>query len=108
MDMREKEMEEELGGLVVDEHQTLKRSTTETSSKAKLNTFGMGFNRLGAKPLAQKKVVAVQSEDPLKKKSLIGPVGTGMQKFMKVDSEASGKVAPAVKSSVPMLFRKRK
>ena len=36
MDQREKEMEEELGGLVVDEHQALKRSTTETSSKTKL------------------------------------------------------------------------
>lgn len=51
MDQREKEMEEELGGLVVDEHQALKRSTTETSSKTKLQ-LGIGFSRLGGKPLA--------------------------------------------------------
>jgi hypothetical protein len=121
MDKKEKDIENEMGDLVVDfNHQQnlkLKKAKTvgsmkdvesnETStnhnSKKKTNMNGFQIG-LGGKPINQKKVVATQSEkSENKKKSDIGPVASGMNKFMKQDTSEVPK-----KASVPMLFRRRK
>lgn len=91
-------MEEDLGDILVDYNKQklqMKKANTVTdggvgsksSGKASLKaptarptTLMMG--RFGAKPLNQKKVEAEKSGDN-KKKSDIGPVATGMQKFLK-------------------------
>jgi len=79
MDKKEKEMEEQLGGLLVDydkENLKLKKANTlgsnsissgivskdKQSSKQSTKPMNM-FNRFGAKPLHQKKVVATQQTE---------------------------------------------
>jgi len=117
-------MEEELGDLMIDYNEenlklrkantsvgTAGAETNQPSSKGSFNKpnnkmIGFGFGRMGVKPLNQKKVEATQIEGA-KKKSDIGPVASGMQKFMRQDSGTNETKAPKAKSSVPMLFRKR-
>jgi len=97
---------EEMGELVVDQNLMLKKSSTNVSNKTDGNTRKMnGFNRFNLRgPLNQKKVEAVQTEGQ-GKKSDIGPVSTGMQRFMKGDSAPATK---ADKRPIPAMFRRRK
>ena len=112
MDKNEKEMEEELGGLLIQEGKKLSEPQTTASespskktSKEQPKPATKIRNRfLGALPLGQKKVHAMQTEDK-KKRSDIGPVATGMQKFMKQDS---GDFRAKKAGGMNMFFRQRK
>lgn len=101
MKLKEVEMEEELGGVIVDfnnDNLPFKKSntisgtttgnqteatpsakTSKSLAKKPINMFG----RFGTRPIGQKKVTAEIGQTENKKKSDIGFVASGMQKFMR-------------------------
>lgn len=120
MDEKDKKMEEDLGDILVDynkENLQLKKANTTQEAKASKGSTNASvrpagsrpltlmMGRFGAKPLNQKKVQAVETKDN-KKKSDIGPVATGMQKFMKQSTDGPAQPAKP-KGNVPMLFRRK-
>lgn len=131
MDKMEQEMEKEMGQIIVDASKTeslkLKKAnttfennyapeqstkSTSKNSKPQGSLLGNSFGKGGMtalfkkRDLAQKKVEAQQVEGPGPKRSNIGPVATGMLKFMKHNSTTAAK--PNVKAPPPMIFRKKK
>lgn len=130
MKEKEKQMEEEMGSVLVDinQKQSKKQPTandgsksTNTSSKKLLlqpNPFKMMMStRFGVKPLNQKKVSAIQGgagskdiqngvSEGMKKKSDVLPVASGMQKFIKANTTDAAPVSNP-KANVPMIFRRK-
>lgn len=107
MAAKEKLEDEEIGDILVDynkeklqlkkamttqDAKTSKGSTTASTRAHGSRPMSLMMGRFGAKPLNQKKVQADQmTGNP--KKSDVGPVATGMHKFMKQSPDAPAQPA---------------
>lgn len=104
MEEKDKKMEEEMGGLLVDYNEKKSSKTTAMSSKNSKVFQPMSLNMFGVKPLNQKKVQASIQETENKNPAGTIAVASGMQKFMKTSTTEA---PPKVKASIPLIFRRK-